>query len=127
MFMPMDDFTGKSPVPEVIANRMWKKFSDAAWLNRSMTGEMIPKPPFELLDHLEKLMVRVKFDLKEFQRVLLNVKAFDREAVNYELANDQPYASKGPVLARPPSSCGDSFVSLAIPYPDERTRDPLNH
>ena len=111
---------------KVIANRMWKKVFGRGLVEpvddwRDDTQASIP----ELLDHLEKLMVRVKFDLKEFQRVLLNVKAFDREAVNYEVANDQPYYFEGPVLARMSAEqLWDSFVSLAIPYPDERTRDP---
>jgi len=74
---------------------------------------------------LEKLMVRVDYNLKEFQRILLNVKAFDREAVNYEIANVQPYYFEGPILTRMSAEqLWDSFISLAIPYSDERIRDP---
>ncbi len=111
---------------KVIANRMWKKVFGRGLVEpvddwRDDTQASIP----ELLDHLEKLMVRVNFDLKEFQRVLLNVKAFEREAVSYEVANDKPYYFEGPILARMSAEqLWDSFVSLAIPYPDERTRDP---
>jgi hypothetical protein len=79
----------------------------------------------ELLDHLEKLMVQVDYDLREFQRVLLNVEAFEREAANHEIAKDQPYYSEAPLLKRMTAEqLWDSFVSLSIPYADERTRDP---
>ena len=79
----------------------------------------------ELLEHLEKLMVRVNFDLREFQRILFNVKAFEREATNYEIANNEPYFFESPVLSRMSAEqLWDSFVSLSIPYSDERIRDP---
>ena len=111
---------------KVIANRIWKKVFGRGLVEpvddwRDDTQASIP----ELLDHLEKLMVRVDYNLKEFQRILLNVKAFDREAVNYEIANDQPYYFEGPILTRMSAEqLWDSFISLAIPYPDERIRDP---
>ena len=111
---------------KVIANRMWKKIFGRGLVEpvddwRDDTQASIP----ELLDHLEKLMVRVNYDLKEFQRVLLNVQAFDREAVRYELTNDQPHFFEGPVLKRMSAEqLWDSFVSLSIPYSDERIRDP---
>ena len=69
-------------------------------------------------------MIRLDYDLREFQRVLLNVKAFGREATDYELANDQPYYFEGPILTRMSAEqLWDSFVSLSIPYADERVRD----
>ncbi len=111
---------------KVIANRMWKKIFGRGLVEpvddwRDDTQASIP----ELLDYLEELMVRVNYDLKEFQRVLLNVQAFDREAVRYELANDQPHFFEGPVLKRMSAEqLWDSFVSLSIPYSDERIRDP---
>ena len=54
---------------KVIANRMWKKIFGRGLVEpvddwRDDTQASIP----ELLDHLEKLMVRVNYDLKEFQR-----------------------------------------------------------
>ena len=110
---------------KVIANRMWKKVFGRGLVEpaddwRDDTQASIP----ELLDHLEKLMIRVDYDLREFQRVLLNVKAFGREATHYEVANDQPYYFEGPILTRMSAEqLWDSFVSLSIPYADERVRD----
>ena len=111
---------------KVIANRMWKKVFGRGLVEpvddwRDDTQASIP----ELLEHLEKLMVRVNFDLREFQRILFNVKAFEREATNYEIANDEPYFFESPVLSRMSAEqLWDSFVSLSIPYSDERIRDP---
>ena len=111
---------------KVIANRMWKKVFGRGLVEpvddwRDDTEASIP----ELLDHLEKLMVRVDYDLREFQRVLFNVKAFGREATNYELANDQPYYFEAPLLSRMSAEqLWDSFVSLSVPYADERLQDP---
>ena len=111
---------------KVIANRMWKKVFGRGLVEpvddwRDDTQASIP----ELLDHLEKLMIRVDYDLREFQRVLLNVKAFGREATDYEVANDQPYYFEAPILSRMSAEqLWDSFVSLAVPYADERVRDP---
>lgn len=110
----------------VIANRMWKKVFGRGLVEpvddwRDDTQASIP----ELLEHLEKLMVRVNFDLREFQRILFNVKAFEREATNYEIANNEPYFFESPVLSRMSAEqLWDSFVSLSIPYSDERIRDP---
>ena len=112
---------------KVIANRMWKKVFGRGLVEpvddwRDDTQASIP----ELLEHLEKLMIRVNYDLREFQRVLLNVKAFGREAANYEVANDQPYYFEGPLLSRMSAEqLWDSFVSLSVPYADERVRDQV--
>ena len=83
------------------------------------------QPPSQFVaQHLEKLMVRLDYDLREFQRVLLNLEAFEREAVNYEVASDQPFYFEGPVLSRMSAEqLWDSFVSLSIPYADERLLD----
>ena len=110
---------------KVIANRMWKKVFGRGLVEpvddwRDDTQASIP----ELLDHLEKLMIRVDYDLREFQRVLLNVKAFGREATDYEVANDQPFYFEAPILSRMSAEqLWDSFVSLSVPYADERVRD----
>ena len=110
---------------KVIANRMWKKVFGRGLVEpvddwRDDTQASIP----ELLDHLEKLMMRVDYDLREFQRVLLNVKAFGREATDYEVATDQPFYFEAPILSRMSAEqLWDSFISLSVPYADERVRD----
>ena len=39
----------------------------------------------ELLEHLSKLLVRLDYDLREFQRVLLNLNIFENQALDQEL------------------------------------------
>ena len=78
----------------------------------------------ELLDHLEKLMIRVDYDLREFHKRASQRKGVGAEATHYEVANDQPYYFEGPILTRMSAEqLWDSFVSLSIPYADERVRD----
>ena len=77
----------------------------------------------ELLVHLEKLMIRLDYDLRGFKRTSQR-QGIWREATDYELANDQPYYFEGPILTRMSAErLWDSFVSLSIPYADERVRD----
>ena len=86
---------------KVIANRMWKKVFGRGLVEpvddwRDDTTASIP----ELLEHLEKLMVRVDYDLKEFQRVLFQVKAFEHAAPDYVPNIETPYYFEAPVLER---------------------------
>ena len=88
-----------------------------------LRDDTVPSNP-ELLEHLEALMVRLDYDLKQFARVLYNVKAFSREASAEEITVDKPYHFPGPALARMSAEqLWDSFVTLALPYPDERLLD----
>ena len=76
----------------------------------------------ELLEHLEKLMVRVDFDLKEFQRILFHVKAFEHVAPDYIPNVETPYYFEAPILERMSAEqIWDSLVALSIPDSDEKT------
>lgn len=107
---------------KVIANRMWKRVFGVGVFEPvdDLKEDTVPSNP-ELLEHLEALMVRLDYDLKQFARVLYNVKAFGREASPEEITVDKPYHFPGPALARMSAEqLWDSFVTLALPYPDER-------
>ena len=110
---------------KVIANRMWKKVFGRGLVEpvddwRDDTTASIP----ELLEHLEKLMVRVDFDLKEFQRVLFQVKAFEHAAPDYIPNIETPYYFEAPVLERMSAEqIWDSLVALSIPDSDERKQN----
>lgn len=110
---------------KVIANRMWKRVFGVGVFEPvdDLRDDTVPSNP-ELLEHLEALMVRLDYDLKQFARVLYNVKAFSREASAEEITVDKPYHFPGPALARMSAEqLWDSFVTLALPYPDERLLD----
>lgn len=110
---------------KVIANRMWKKVFGRGIIEpvddfKDDSEASIP----DLLIHLESLMVRVSYDLKEFQRILHNVEAFEREATSRELTSVDKYYFEAPVLKRMSAEqLWDSIVTLSIPEVDERMQD----
>ena len=110
---------------KVISNRMWKKVFGRGIIEpvddlRDNSESSIP----ELLTHLESLMVRVKYDLKEFQKILHNVEAFEREATGRELTSAEKYYFEAPILKRMSAEqLWDSIVALSIPEVDERKAD----
>jgi hypothetical protein len=60
-------------------------------------------------------MVRLKFDLRAFMRLLYNTQTYQREAVTAELAMGEPFYFPGPVLRRMTAEqAWDSCVALAI-------------
>ncbi len=68
-----------------------------------------------LLRHLANEMVRLKFDLRAFMRLLCNTQTYQREAYTRELALGEPYHFPGPVLRRMTAEqAWDSCVTLAI-------------
>ncbi len=99
-----------------IANRMWKL----------MFGIGIKEPVTDLddpnacsnpllLQHLANEMVRLKFDLRAFTRLICNTQTYQREAVTRELALGEPYYFPGPILRRMTAEqAWDSCVTLAI-------------
>ncbi len=112
---------------KVIANRMWKKVFGRGLVEplddwRDDTEASIP----ELLDHLEKLMVRVDYDLKEFQRILFQVKAFERASSSFVPDQASPYFFEAPLLERMSAEqIWDSLVTLSIPDADQRKQNSL--
>jgi hypothetical protein len=110
---------------KVIANRMWKKVFGRGLVEpvddwRDDTVASIP----ELLELLEKLMVRVDFDLREFQRILFQVKAFEHAAPDYIPNIETPYYCEAPILERMSAEqIWDSLVALSIPDSDERKQN----
>lgn len=110
---------------KVIANRMWKKVFGRGLVEsvddwRDDTVASIPA----LLEYLEKLMIRVDFDLKEFQRVLFQVKAFEHAAPEFIPNVETPYYFEAPILERMSAEqIWDSLVALSIPDSDDRNQN----
>jgi hypothetical protein len=109
-------------LPKVIANRMWKKVFGRGLVEpvddwRDDTTASIPA----LLEHLEKLMVRVDYDLSEFQKILFQVSAFENSSPSFIPNIETPYYFEAPLLERMTAEqIWDSLVSLSIPDADER-------
>lgn len=99
-----------------IANRMWKMVFGVG-VAEPVTDLDDPEASSNpaLLHHLGREMVRLKFDLRAFLRLLCNTQTYQREAYTAELALGEPYLFPGPVLRRMTAEqAWDSCVTLAI-------------
>ncbi len=111
---------------KTIANRMWKRLFGIGQIEPvdDMTDETVAENP-ELMDHLTKEMVRVKFDVKEYLRILLNTEAYQRQSSVAEVTAGDEYHFPGPILRRmTPEQVWDSFITLAVFEPDEYQTEP---
>lgn len=112
-----------------IANRMWKRLFGAGLIEPvdDIRDDTVATNP-ELMDFLTKEMIRVKFDLKEFQRILLNTQAYQRQANFAEVTPGEEYRFPGPILRRMTAEqVWDSFLTLAQFHElNEYHREPSN-
>ncbi len=111
-----------------MANRIWKQYMGVGLIEP--VDDIRDESQAEnepLLAFLEQELIRLKFDLKEFQRIILNSKTYQRQSSPIELSPGEPYHYPGPLLRRmSPEQVWDSFLTLAIPSPDAfaKTQDP---
>ena len=102
---------------------MWKKIFGVGLVestNDWKDDTVASIPP--LLDHLSDLMVRLDYDLREFQRVLMNLEIFEREAYDKEIEPGKPYYFPAPALTRMSAEqLWDSILSIFVPDLDNRT------
>jgi hypothetical protein len=99
-----------------IANRMWKRIFGVG-IKEPVTDLDDPEASVNpaLLHHLAAEMVRLKFDLKQFTRLLCNTQAYQREATSHEIADGGPYLFPGPVLRRMSAEqAWDSCATLVV-------------
>lgn len=105
----------------VIANRLWKQVFGLGVVEpvddfRDDTKASNPA----LLGRLEGIMVEVRFDMKEFERVLLYTKLFERAVPAEEPKAETAYLFPGPLLRRmSPEQFWDSLVTLGSADPDD--------
>ncbi len=105
---------------KVVVNRLWKKAFGLALIEPldDLTDTTVAVNP-ELLSHLEKLMVSLKYDMKAFLRILFNTSTYQRQASHEEVAPGTAYHFTGPLLRRlTAEQLWDSFVTLINPNPD---------
>ena len=98
-----------------IANRMWKRLFGAGLIEPvdDLRDDTVAANP-ALMTFLEQEMVRVKFDLKEFQRILMNTQAYQRQSTVQEVTPGEDYHFPGPILRRMSAEqVWDSFLTLA--------------
>lgn len=104
-----------------IANRMWARAFGVGVAN-VVTNIDDPNQSSnpELLKHLAEEMKRLKFNLKDFQRVILNTRAYQSEATTEAIAMGEPYYFQGPQLRRlSAEQAWDSYMTLVLGEPDK--------
>jgi len=104
----------------VIANRLWKEVFGHGVFEPvdELTDQTVVTNP-ELLAYLEELMVELDYDMRAFQSVLYNTKAYQRGAYAGEVELGAPYYFPGPKLRRMSAEqIWDSLVALALPEAD---------
>ena len=104
-----------------IANRMWRLAFGAGVAEpvRNVDDPKNASNP-ELLEHLGKEMVRLKFDLRQFQRIIFNTQAWQREATREAVPMGAPYYFQGPLVRRMTAEqAWDSFMTLVLGEPDK--------
>jgi hypothetical protein len=99
-----------------MANRLWKRIFGMA-IQEPITDldDLSKAANPELLAHLAAEMKRVGFDLREFQRILFNSTAYQRQASVTPDLGDGPYLFPGPLLRRMTAEqTWDSVLTLVV-------------
>jgi hypothetical protein len=124
-----DWLTGKkNPMfAKVIANRMWARTFGKGLVDpvddwKKDTEAVHP----ELLAAIEKLMIDLDFDLRQFERVLVHTQLFARQSPGEDPAAGVAFTFRGPLLRRMTAEqLWDSLLTLVFDDVDERLR-PLD-
>jgi Protein of unknown function (DUF1549)/Protein of unknown function (DUF1553) len=107
-----------------IANRMWKRaFGQgvAEPVTNIDDPEKASNP--ELLKHLAAEMVRVKFNIKDFMRIVYNTQSYQRESTTDVVPMGEPYYFQGPQLRRMTAEqAWDSYMTLVVGDADKYTK-----
>ena len=113
----------------MITNRLWKHVFGAALIEPidTMMDDTLPSNP-ELMKYLERLMVSVDFDMKEYLRIILNTKLFQREPLKQDFKSLEEYTFAGPMVRRMSGEqIWDSLVTLVYNDIDKTSRIHLHN
>lgn len=98
----------------MIANRVWKNIFGAGLIepiDTMMDDTLASNEP--LMKYLERILVSVNYDLREYQRILLNTKLFQRACKKEDYKSLEEYNFEGPILRRMSGEqLWDSLVTL---------------
>ena len=99
-----------------IANRLWKRaFGLAVQEPVTDLDDLSKGSNPELLAQLTEDMKQVKFDLREFQRIIFNTQAYQRQASLTPDLGKGPYLFPGPLLRRMTAEqAWDSVLTLVV-------------
>lgn len=98
----------------VISNRLWKRVFGVGLIEPvdNFMDSTIPENT-ELMWFMERIMVSLNYDMREFQRVLMNTRLFSRESKPDDYESLETYDFSGPLLRRMTGEqLWDSLVTL---------------
>ena len=113
----------------MIANRIWKQIFGAGLIEPidAMMDDTLASNE-KLMKYLERLMVSVDYDLREYQRILLNTRLFQRESKKEDYKSLEDYSFEGPILRRMTGEqLWDSLVTLVYNDIDSKERVYLHN
>ena len=113
----------------MIANRLWKHVFGAGLIEPidTMMDDTLASNP-ELMKYLERLMVSVDYDTKEYLRILVSTKLFQRSALKKDFKSLEEYTFAGPMVRRMTGEqLWDSLVTLVYSDIDESSRIHLHN
>ncbi len=109
----------------VIVNRLWKDAFGVGLIEPTddIKNDTEASNP-ELMDYLVQTMIDLKYDVKQFQRMIYNTQTYQRQASMEQWDNTKPYHFPDPVLRRMTAAqIWDSILTLAVQDIDERQGD----
>lgn len=105
---------------KTLANRLWKQVMGLGLIEPvdDLQDDTVASNE-ELMRFLESEMLRLDFDMKEFLRIILNSKTYQRQATYDDVDPTKPYLFPGPMLRRMTAEqVWDSLLALTIPNAD---------
>jgi len=106
----------------VIANRLWKKAMGVGLIEPvdDIKGNTVASNE-PLMTYLTERMAELKYDVKQYLRMVFNSKTYQRSVNQNEVEPGEPYYFPGPILRRMTAEqLWDSYLTLAVPDIDER-------
>lgn len=103
-----------------MANRLWRKAMGIGLIEPvdDLKDDSVGSNP-ELLQFLASELKRLKFDIKEFQRIIYYTKTYQRRATYDEQDPVKPYHFPGPLLRRMTAEqVWDSLLTLTLDHPE---------
>lgn len=99
-----------------IANRMWKKAFGVALIEpaNDIRDDSVCSNP-ELMDFLTTELIRLKFDVRELQRIICNTNVWNLQSEVREATSEDLYYFPGPTLRRMTAEqLWDSLLTMAV-------------
>ena len=104
---------------KTIANRLWKQLMGLGQIEPidDLRDDSVAENP-ALMTFLESEMKRLNFNMKEYLRVILNSRTYQREAETQSVSLESQYHFPGPILRRlTAEQAWDSLLTLAVTNP----------